>query len=77
MSDLHDLPTEVRPLLHHLFQPIRVNRLLLRNRSMMSSIHLNLEEFADQYERMAPSSTERNAHEKSRNRPGARRHSLP
>ena len=53
MSDLRDFPLDVRPLLHRLFQPIRINRLELRNRSMMSSIHLNLEEFPDQFERMA------------------------
>lgn len=41
------------PKLRHLFSPIQINSLTLPNRSMMSSIHLNLEDFDNQYQRMA------------------------
>lgn len=53
MSDLSEARAAVRPKLSRLFEPVRINRLVLRNRSMMSSIHLNLEGFDDQFERMA------------------------
>lgn len=56
MSDLSDVraPAAAQaPLLSKLFSPIDVNGLRLENRTMMSSIHLNLEEFDDQFERMA------------------------
>jgi 2,4-dienoyl-CoA reductase (NADPH2) len=39
-------------MLNHLFSPIRLNRLELPNRVLMSSMHLNFEG-ADKYERMA------------------------
>lgn len=45
-----DLP---KAQLTRLFTPIDINGLRLENRSLMSSIHLNLEEFADQFHRMA------------------------
>ncbi len=53
MSDLSIPVAAIRPKLTHLFEPMNINRLRVRNRSMMSSIHLNLEGFPDQYQRMA------------------------
>lgn len=41
------------PLLGKLFSPIVINRMRLPNRVLMGSIHLNMDEFADQYERKA------------------------
>jgi len=42
-----------QPVLNRLFRPIFLNRLMVKNRILMGSIHLNLDEFADQYERKA------------------------
>ncbi len=55
MSDLTVPFTGVTPKLTHLFSPVQINKLVLNNRSMMSSIHLNLEELGhdEQFERMA------------------------
>lgn len=55
LPDLTVLPpvAEPVPLLNHLFRPIQINRLTLPNRVLMGSIHLNMDEFADQYERKA------------------------
>ncbi|MBX9268316.1 FAD-dependent oxidoreductase [Chromobacterium violaceum] len=44
---------EARPLLGRLFSPIRLNRLRLPNRLLMSSMHLNLDECDDAWRRMA------------------------
>ncbi len=41
------------PLLSNLFRPILINKMALPNRVLMGSIHLNMDEFADQYERKA------------------------
>ena len=41
------------PLLRRLFSPVELNGLRMPNRLLMSSIHLNLEGFPDQYVRMA------------------------
>jgi 2,4-dienoyl-CoA reductase (NADPH2) len=49
-SSWTDRPT---PLLRNLFTSIAINSLKLPNRVLMSSMHLNLDEFADAYERMA------------------------
>lgn len=41
------------PLLSKLFRPIVINQMTLPNRVLMGSIHLNMDEFADQYQRKA------------------------
>lgn len=43
----------VQPLLGRLFSPLRINRLELPNRVLMSSLHLNLDDEPDQYRRAA------------------------
>ena len=41
------------PMLRMLFTPLKLNQLQLPNRVLMSSMHLNLDDEPDQYERMA------------------------
>jgi len=53
VSDLSIVDRNTKPLLNRFFSPIRINGMELENRSLMSSIHLNLEDFEDQFERMA------------------------
>ena len=50
-------------MLRNLFTPISINRLILPNRVLMNSMHLNLDEFADEYERMAEFYSLRARHE--------------
>jgi 2,4-dienoyl-CoA reductase (NADPH2) len=40
-------------VLRNLFSPVNINKLEMPNRVMMSSMHLNMDTFPDQYERMA------------------------
>lgn len=51
-EQIHAVAAPIRSKCASLFQPIQLNRLVLANRALMSSIHLNLEGFPDQYARM-------------------------
>ncbi len=51
VPDILEIPEA--PLLRHIYSPITLNRLVLPNRVLMSSVPMNLDNFPDQYERMA------------------------
>lgn len=53
LSSTNGKGTGQTPLLRRLFSPIKLNRLTIPNRILMSSMHLNFDDMPDQYERMA------------------------